>query len=244
VAAAPTIVRIAHAAGNRRDRIAGALAAGVDLIEIDVRWRHEAAWVRHERRLPFLPVLYDRDLRGVHRGGPYAATLGRHFFRLELRGLRFRDAVALVGDGAGLLVDLKAAPYRTSEARRFVANLLTTLAGFAGTLDFCGGWPLLDLVTEARPGQRVHYSVDKAGHWDALVRRMEGGTAPSGISIHPRLLGAERAETLRRAGIDFYCWDIDDAAAAEQAIALGASGINADDLDLLAALRGRTAGGD
>lgn len=238
MSAAPTVLRIAHAAGNRRARIACALAADVDLIEIDVRWWRGAAWVRHEHRLPLLPLLYNRNLRGIHRAGPYAAMLGPHLFRLDIHPLPFREAVALIRDRAGLLVDLKAARYPRSEARRFIAALLTTLADFPGPLEFCGGWPLLDRLREARPDQRLHYSVDGDEQWEALARRIERDCAPSGITIHPRLLDAARAETLRRAGVDFYAWDIEDAGGAERVIALGATGIIADDLDLLRSLRG------
>ena len=41
---------------------------------------------------------------------------------------------------------------------------------------------------------------------------------------------------LRRAGVEFYCWDVANENDAQHAISHGAAGIIADDLDMLADL--------
>jgi glycerophosphoryl diester phosphodiesterase len=237
--AATNVLRIAHAAGNRRDRLERALEAGVDMIEVDVRFRGGVAWVRHEHRLGVLPLLYNRRPNRVHREGPFALSVGPHFFRLDVRRLRLDEVAARVHGKAGLLVDLKAGAYRPAEAQRFVEAVLTVLDGFTGPLDFCGSWPLLDLVRAAKPGLPLHYSVDRPAQWAALQARMGGAAQPPGISLHPRLLTEERALALHAAGVEFYCWDVEDSAGAERVLALGAAGIIAGDLDLLRALAGR-----
>jgi len=233
------VIRIAHAAGNRPERLERALKAGVDLVEVDARFRGGDVWVRHEHRLGLLPLLYNHRLTGIHREGPFALSVGPHFFRLDVRRLRFEDVAARVRGRAGLLVDLKAGNYRPAEARRFVEAVLRTLEDFPGMLDFCGSWPLLDLVRTAKPGLPLHYSVDRQADWAALQARMGGPAQPPGVSLHPRLLTEERALALHGAGVELYCWDIEDRAGAERVLALGAAGIIADDLDLLRSLAGR-----
>ena len=236
-----SLVRIAHAYGNRRSRLECALEAGVDLIETDLRFADGVVWVRHEHRLWRLPLLYNNRLRGIHRQGPCALSVGPVFLRLDLRPIRLSDVVELVSGRCGLLLDLKAGAYTSSAAIRFVDAVLGTLEAmrFQGPLDFCGSWRLLDLVRAKAPDLAIHYSVDGERNWEALLARARGADAIRGITIQRRLLTEERGEFLREAGIDFYCWDVDDAADAEHAIARGASGIIADDLELLAGLAGR-----
>ena len=235
------LVRIAHAYGNRRHRLERALAAGVDLIETDLRFADGVVWVRHEHRLWRLPLLYNRRLRGIHREGPLALAVGPHYFRLDLRPIRLPEVIEAVSGRGGLMLDLKAGRYAPAEAARFVEMVLGTLdtMRFAGHLDFCGGWSLLDLVRARAPAQTIHYSVDGERDWDAFRARADGADAIRAITIQRRLLTDERGAFLRDAGVDFYCWDVEDAADAEHAIAQGAAGIIADDLALLRALAGR-----
>jgi glycerophosphoryl diester phosphodiesterase len=235
------LVRVGHAYGNRRQRIAAALAAGVDVIETDLRYDHGAIWVRHERRLWPLPLLYDRGLRGLHRGGPWVIGFGEFTLRLEPRPLRFVDVLRAVSGKGGLMIDLKRAPYGDVDARSFIDEIVRTLGAerFAGTLDFCGSWRLLDLVRQRLPEQTAHYSVDNPEHWDDLMPRLGGPLPIRAITIHPDLLSIERSGLLRAEGVEYYLWDIENAAAAERAIEMGASGVMADDLRLLQSLAGR-----
>jgi glycerophosphoryl diester phosphodiesterase len=238
-----SLVRIAHAYGNRRQRLDRALAAQVDLIETDLRYADGVVWVRHEHRLRRLPVLYNNRLRGIHREGPFAVTLGPLFLRLDLQPIRLPEVVAAVSGRGGLMLDLKAGRYSPAAATRFIETVLGTLdtMRFAGRLDFCGSWQLLDLVRAHAPAQTLHYSVDNERDWDAFRARARtgGGDAIDAITIQRGLLDDARGAYLRGAGIDFYCWDVDDAADAELAIAAGASGVIADDLGLLRTLAAR-----
>ncbi len=236
-----SLVRIAHAYGNRRDRLARALAAGVELIETDLRFADGVVWVRHEHRLRRLPVLYNNRLRGIHREGPFAVAVGPLVLRLDLKPIRLPEVIAAVSGRSGLMLDLKAGRYPPTDAARFVDAVLETLdtMRFDGRLDFCGSWSLLDLVHARARAQTLHYSVDGERDWDAFHARADGADAIGAITIQRRLLDEARGAFLRDAGIDFYCWDVDDAADAEHAIAAGASGVIADDLDLLQDLADR-----
>jgi glycerophosphoryl diester phosphodiesterase len=235
------LVRIAHAYGNRRPRISAAIEAGVDLIEADLRYWRGEIWIRHEHRPSRLPLVYNVGLKpGIHRQGPWAARLGKLFVRADLSPIRFGELLDRVSGRAGLLIDLKAAPYPPRVARAFVERVFSELDEhrFAGALDFCGGWPLLDVVHAMRPDLPLHYSVDSLADWHRLQSRLAGSGRIPGISLRCDLIEPGRIATLRAAHVDYYCWDIKDAQDASRAIEAGASGIIADDLVLLRNLAG------
>jgi glycerophosphoryl diester phosphodiesterase len=232
----PAVRRIAHAHGNRRAWIERALSAGVDFIEADLRWDGRTIRVRHEHRLPLIPLLWNHRLRGFHRQGPFAIGLGPLWLRLDVQRLSFSELLARVGGRAGLMLDLKRDRHTREEAGRFVRAVFAGLemAGFPGPIDFCGAGDLLDAVLAERPGQLVHYSIDNdaaLGWLPALAAR--GAT---GVSIHRALLTPERGRWLREQGFDVIAWDVGTLAEADAAIACGASAIIADDLALLRAL--------
>jgi glycerophosphoryl diester phosphodiesterase len=232
-------VTVAHAYGNRWPRIAAATSAGVDFIETDLHFYRGRVFVRHERRLGRLPLLYNRALHGIHREGPYALSLGSLWLRLEPRPLPFEAVVKAIAGKSGLMLDLKAAGYSAREAERFIAAIFVTLehAGFAGALDFCGSWKLLDEVRRQRPGQAVHFSVDNDRDWEAALWRMASVDTFPAITLKRSLVDGTRTDALREARVPFYCWDVLDEADARHALAHGASGIIADDLALLRELR-------
>ncbi len=235
------VVRIAHAYGNRRRRISAAIAAGVDFIEADLRYWRREIWIRHEHRPTPLPLVYNVGLKpGIHRQGPWAARLGKLFVRVDFNPIRFGELLDRVAGHAGLLIDLKAAPYPPDVANAFVGQIFTELDRhrFGDALDFCGGWPLLDLVHATHPDLPVHYSVDSLADWRRLQPRLSGPGRVPGISLRCDLVNAERIATLRAAHVDYYCWDIKDAQDASRAIQAGASGVIADDLALLHNLAG------
>lgn len=222
----PAVLRIAHAHGNRRQRIKEALAAGVDLIEADVRFSRGRLWVRHELKAPFVPILFNGHVNEFHRRGPYALSLPRGFVRLNVAPIPFDELLDTVGGRAGLLLDLKAGTYSASARERFMDTMLTMLdTWYHGTVRFCGNWRLLDSVRARRPNQPVHYSVDHESAWQSFLARQEGNAAASAITIRSRMLDDERAAYLRRNSVEFYCWDVESRKEALDAIARGASGL-------------------
>jgi hypothetical protein len=234
----PHVLRIAHGYGNRRDRIARALAAGVDAIEADLRFHRGRIWVRHERRLPGLPLLYNYRLGAVHREGPWSVSAGRHFFRLDFAPIRLEELLSATGDRADLLLDLKRGRYSPAGARRFVGEALDTIDRFGdrARVSFCGGWQLLDELLVQEPRASAYYSVDRPAHLAALHARLALGRSVPGVSIRSNLLDTGTAAFLQDAGIRFLCWDVDTLPQARSAVDLGASGILAADLDLLRAI--------
>ena len=238
---ADSVLRIAHGYGNRRDRIARALAAGVDLIEADLRWWRGGIWIRHEHRVNNLPVLYNNRLRGIHRAGPWALPVGSWWLRLDVGRLSFAELLRLVSGRAGLMIDLKNDRHTPAEAARFIDATLAELDrhDLPGKVDFCGGWQHLDLVRERRPDQSVHYSIDGLGDWREVERRIRDGEMFPKVTLKRSLITEERVAMLRHAGVPFVAWDIETRTEAEVALSFGAEGLIADDLDLLRSLKGR-----
>jgi glycerophosphoryl diester phosphodiesterase len=231
-------LRIAHAYGNSRARIRRALDAGVDLIETDLRWDRGTVWVRHEHRLGWLPILYNRGLRGIHTKMPFGLTIGRYWLRADVRRLRLEDVVAESGGAAGLLLDFKAGRYRKQEALRFVDAVFRILedAAIGTRVAACGHWPLLELAAERRPNLERYYSIDSEGDWERFQRRSRAGRHAPGASMKRDLVTPERAAALRGWGTRFVAWDIDTAEEAEAALAAGARGVIADNLEMLTEL--------
>jgi glycerophosphoryl diester phosphodiesterase len=228
-------VRIAHAYGNRRSRIERAIEAGVDFIEVDIRYERGHVWARHELRILNLPLLYNFGIKGIHREGPWATSLGRLFMRLDIAPIRFDDLIERTSGRVGLLLDFKSDRYSNATARRFVARVFADLAAqpYVGRLACCGNWRLLDIVCEQQPEADVWYSVDSESDWRAIEPRLVPAGAIGAITIQHDLLTPERARLLRERQIRVFAWDIDHEEQARRALALGARGIIADDLHML-----------
>ncbi len=230
--ASRNVLRIAHAHGNRRRRIEQALAAGVDMIEADLRFDGSRIWVRHELRAPLLPLLYNGRINRFHREGPWAVYIARAFMRLDIAPISF-DELLDRSHGVGLMLDLKRGRYSGAEKRRFIETTFGILDRWHhGPIGFCGSWQLLDSVREVRPDQTLYYSVDDSSGWRALEARVVA-TPPRAITIQARMLDDEREATLRRLGLEYIVWDVERPEQAADAIRRGASGIISHHLDVL-----------
>jgi glycerophosphoryl diester phosphodiesterase len=233
--------RIAHAYGNSRQLLREALAADIDLIEADIWLRGREIWVRHERRLGWLPVLADRvpDGRSGMRGQrlpPLSLALWKGFYlRPEVPGLKLADVLHLAGGKKRLLLDVKGR-YSACRALAFATALASRIAGHGGVpgVAVCGQeYPVLDRLREVAPDLEVRYSIERPDQWEAF-RRMTGGDSPArAICIEHRFLTGERARFLEERGVHVYCWTVDDPAEAKALIERGADGIISNDLRLL-----------
>jgi glycerophosphoryl diester phosphodiesterase len=232
-------IRIAHAYGNRRDKLDEALAADVDLIEVDLWYRAGDFWCRHERRARFLPLLYDRRPRGGLRDdGPWALTVfPRHYVRPDLHPLRLSELLARTNGKRRLLLDLKDEDVAEDDARVIAEALVRALAE-AGCEDaqVCGQTDVLDEVRQAGPHLDVRYSVERQEQWDALLRRLDAGVTTRGLCLYHRFFDDGVARFTADNGLEVYAWTIDDPARAREVVEMGASGITSNSLPLLEAL--------
>jgi glycerophosphoryl diester phosphodiesterase len=231
-------LRIAHAFGNRRDRIESAIAADVDFIEADLWYRAGDIWVRHERRLGFLPLLYDRKPPGIKSFGPWALTVfPNYYIRLDVRPLRLAELLKATRDRRRLLLDLKdhLSPDR---ARAYGEALLGALreAGCAESSIVCGQTDALDGVRQVAPDLDVRYSIERQQQWDAFLRRLDADPALRGVCLHHEFLTDPVARLLEERGLEVFCWTVDEREKARRLVALGVDGIISNDLTLLAGL--------
>lgn len=232
-----TILRIAHGYGNISRAIERALKGPVDAIEADLWYRASQIWVRHEARLPLLPILWaKRSNHNVFFKRP-GLRLGCWHIGLDLQPLRLEELLAQVDGRCQLLFDLKgrySPPHVQSFARRLVNSVQRF--GIEDIIHVCGGWVVLDEVRRVASELRVHYSVGDSAQWRALLLRIEKGDLIKAICIHRSLLDEDRARFLHENAIEFYCWAVEDASDARRLMALGARGIISFDLHLLGSL--------
>lgn len=212
-------VTIAHRAGNDLHRLQPAVAAGVDFVEADIRWDGEPV-ARHERRLPFLPVYWDR-----------------WYVRWDTRRpLTLASLLELVqAQRIGPFLDIKA------HDRRAPAAILESIRSHdaTSTVEISSQyWPALEELRLLSPELRLFRSVGHPPQLKALHRLLDDDPLrPAGIAIDRDLLTPELATALRERSLDIYAWGVEDTEEAARILEWGVTGIIADDLELLRALK-------
>jgi glycerophosphoryl diester phosphodiesterase len=211
-------VAIAHRAGNDRAALERALSAGVDAVEADLRWDGGRIVARHARRLPFLPLYWDHWHLRLDRTPQ--VTLDE--FLEQIRG-RARPYLDLKVPARPLTRALLEALRRHNVLKE--AEVSTGL------------WDMLAELRRAEPELRVIRSVGDRRHLADLLALPVDDPLQAGVVIDRKLLHEELARLLRVRWPVLYVWGIDDLEDARRVIAWGATGIVADSLELLRALR-------
>lgn len=228
-------VRIAHAYGNRRDKIEAAADADIDLMEADLWYRAGEVWVRHERRLGCLPVLFDGRPQGVGSIGPWALTVfPGYYVRPDINPLRLSDLLERTQGRCGLLLDIKGSHGKEGSrayARALAHNLAE--AQLEESVIVCGGAEVLDQVREAAPDLDVCYTIEKQPQWERFLRRLEVDSGLRGVSMAHEFLNDEIIRFLGDKGLQVFCWTIDDPTEARELLARGVDGIISNNIRLL-----------
>ncbi len=234
-------VRIAHAYGNRRDKIEAAANADIDFMEADIWYRAGEMWVRHERRLCSLPLLYDGRPQGVDSVGPWALTVfPGYYLRLDVNPLTLTELLERTHGRCGLLLDAKGG-YRGERARAYARTLTRYLAQAepaTGAVIVCGDTEVLDRVREVAPHLDVRYSIEKPRHWQNFLRRFEADSRLRGVCMARAFLNDEIIRFLGDNKLRVFCWTVDDLAEARRLLALGVDGIISNNIPLLEQLGG------
>ena len=238
-------VRIAHAYGNHRQALRRALDAPIDMIEADIWYRAGEIWVRHERRLKWLPLLADRRSTAAHSAGPLTLRLWKgYYIRPDIRPLKLADLLDTVAGRKRLLLDVKGSGDRESAAFGAVLARRISQHNAGEWAVVCGQfWPVLHRLRERSPRLEVRYSIEKPHQWRRFRHMLEAGDGARKVCMEHRFLVPERARFLEDNGIDVYCWTVDDPAAAERLVAQGVDGIISNDLSLLGSLGKRRSSG-
>src|SRR2546423_9954783 len=230
------VTRIAHAFGNSRKLLTRAIATPIDMIEADVRYHEGRLWIRHERRLGWLPVLGDR--RHGREPRTYALRLLRgYYLRLDIHRFTLGELFGGVGGNKRLLLDLKLCS--DAEAPDFAQALAREIhvGGAAGSVAVCGQfWPVLDSLRRLAPEIAVRYSIERHDQWECYTQIAERDEDARRICIEHRFLDDAKLSRLKQQGADIYCWTVDDPAEAAALVGRGVDGIISNDLSLLAGL--------
>ncbi|MCL6643972.1 MAG: glycerophosphodiester phosphodiesterase [Dehalococcoidia bacterium] len=203
----PRPVLIAHGGGNTPSAAAAALAAGADLLEVDL-WLHRGRFeARHERRIRFFPFLVETW---------YLKRLPSAHFGLE----QLLELAATAG--AGVLLDLKDGGRDAAPALR---DLLAAPGPRPPVVASSQSWNILRALSEAVPALPLLYSIDVRAKLDLFLAVAERDPLPRGISCRHTLLARPVVEQLRAAGLAVVAWTVDDLERARELADWGVDGI-------------------
>ncbi len=206
---------IAHRAGNNLHHLERALEAGVDAIECDLWHYHGRLALRHERKLPALPILYDR-----------------WYIRWSWGVLRLRELLCEINVRAELFLDIKSKTPRAADA---VFELYRDNESMMPlTRVSSQQWKLLDRLARGRTEMQMFYSVGHPAAIGALLDRAAGDHPPAGTSIRHTVLSPDLIEHLHAAGLKVYAWTVNNPHRGEQLLRWGVDGLISDNLDVLA----------
>lgn len=208
---------VAHRAGNNLADLERAIAAGADAIECDFWHDGGRLSLRHERKLPALPLLFDR-----------------WYVRFSRGDLWLRDLLPRLSGRAELFLDIKSSTTQAADAilklyRGGETSLPSTVASSRH-------WDLLDRLGREDTALRMLYSVGRTDQIAPLLRRAEATCPPAGTSIRQAFLDAETVGRLHDVGLLVYAWIVNDLHRAAQLRSWGVDGIISDDVALFAAL--------
>lgn len=208
---------IAHRAGNNLHHLEEALAVGVDAIECDFWHAHGHLVLRHERKLPALPVFYDR-----------------WYLRFAMGELKLPELLREINHRADLFLDIKSATPRAADAVLELYHDNESM--MPRTLVSSREWKLLDRLAAEDTEMRMFYSVGTAAAIDTLLRRSAAGQRPAGTSIRQTLLTPDVIRRLHDAGLQAYAWTVNNPHRAAELLSWGVDGLIFDDMSLPAAL--------
>lgn len=210
---------IAHGGGNSLRRAREAVTAGADLVEADIWSYRRRLETRHERRVPLMPVLFER---WYLRWAP-----GRHVALPEL--------LDEVHGKAGILLDFKNRRYAPALVREAVSAVV-------GEPHICASsqfWPILRLVHEVNPEMDMFYSIDVKPQLDLFWSVVDRDARPAGVSCNHRHLTAATVERFHSLGLAIIAWTVDDPARAEELARLEVDAITTNDVPAISRALGR-----
>jgi glycerophosphoryl diester phosphodiesterase len=228
-------VRIAHAYGNSRAALRRALAADVDMIEVDIWYRGGDVYAHHARRLSPLPLLADKKMPGHPLPRPAFPVWPGYWVWPDINPLKLDELLRIVGGRKRLLLDVKGR-YKVGRSAEFaeaIAHQVREYQASSWTV-VCGQtYPVLNALRRTDDAIEVRYSLEKPHQWESFLRKMNKHERVRQVCISQHFIDDEKARILEQNGVNVYVWTIDDPEAARQRIEQGVDGIISNDLDLL-----------
>lgn len=206
---------VAHRAGNGILTLQAACAAGVDLIEADVRYRRGRLEVRHLKTMGPVPLLWDR----------WALTPSwTPQFLLQ-------DLLAATPIGCELMLDVKGGgEHFPREIVRVVRELMPNRE-YSVCSQF---WGLLEAFHED-PHARIIHSIGSTAMLRNVLPRLEGHRSDA-VSIHMKLLTPAIVEDLLRRVSLIMTWPVNREPDLRRLQSWGVNGFISDRLELLQSL--------
>ena len=198
---------IAHGGGNSLGTARDFLKDGADYLEVDL-WVHNGPFeARHERRLRWLPLLFEKwYLRRV----PSA--------RYGLRELLEESA----GQGAGIFLDLKNGG---AGAATLLRRMLSAAPHPGRIVASSQQWGTLRAIREMLPDVDAFYSIDVRAKLDLFLSIADRDTRPRGISCRHSLLTRRHVQLLHERGMLVVAWTVDDVERARELVSWGVDGL-------------------
>ena len=198
---------IAHGGGNT---VAGAheyLQQGADFLEVDL-WLHRGRFeARHERRVRWLPLLFEKwYLRRVP-----SARFGLDELLTET-----------VEHGAGIFLDLKNGGGETAALLR---RVLARTGRPRRVVASAQQWLALRSIREILPSVDAFYSIDVRAKLDLFLSVADRDAKPRGVSCRHSLLTERVVESLHRKGLLVVAWTVDDLERARELVSWGVDGL-------------------
>ncbi len=198
---------IAHGGGNTVPLVHDFLHQGADFLEVDLWLRHGQFEARHERRMRWLPLLFEKWYLRRVPGGRYGLDELLNETAEHNTGI-FLD---LKNGGANAAAVLRRVLARTTHPRRVVASSQQ--------------WLALRSIRELLPDVEAFYSIDVRAKLDLFLSISDRDTRPRGVSCRHSLLTERTVEQLHARGLLVVAWTVDDVARARDLVAWGVDGL-------------------
>lgn len=197
---------ISHRGGNSLEGARAAIAERADFLEVDL-WvidgRFEA---RHERRVSWLPFLFEKW----------------YLSRAPRRPFGLRELLDETAGQIGVLLDLKNGG---ATAARLVERSVREAAAPVRVAASSQHWKTLRAVLELAPHVDAYYSIDVQAKLDLFLSVIERDARPKGVSCRATLLTPAVIRRLHERGLLVIAWTVDDLDRAEELASWGVDGI-------------------
>lgn len=206
---------VAHRAGNDLPALHAACAAGVDLVEADVRYRNGRLEVRHLKTMGPVPLLWDR--------WALAPSWTQSFL--------LQDLLAATPATCELMLDVKGGGEQFPRDVVRVVRELMPNREYSVCSQF---WGLLSAFHEDSHARIIH-SIGSTRMLRDVLPRLEGHRSDA-VSIHMKLLTPAVVEDLFRRVSLIMTWPVNREADLRRLQSWGVNGFISDRLDLLRTL--------
>ncbi len=198
---------IAHGGGNTVALAHDFLHQGADFLEVDLWLRGGQFEARHERRMRWLPLLFEKwYLRRVP-----GARYGLDELLQETAEHDTGIFLDLKNGGVNAANLLRRVLGRTTHPRRVVASSQQ--------------WLALRSIRELLPEVEAFYSIDVRAKLDLFLSVTDRDTRPRGVSCRHSLLSERTIEQLHAKGLLVVAWTVDDVERARDLVRWGVDGL-------------------